>query len=333
MSTPSTPRTLRFARLLLIGSAATAGLGRAALAQTFPQRTITIIAPTAPGGPADTAARLIAERMSPRLGQTIVVEGVPGAGGTTGVTRVARAAPDGYTLLIHQTGMAIAPAISSTLAFDPETDFTVVGLVNTSTSVLIGRGSLPAGSWAELRAWMAGPGRPAKIGHPGVGSLGHLTTLMFAQAVSADIDAVAYRGVVPIMNDMLGGHVDLVFAGAVNAVPQIEAGTVKAYAIASAKRSPVMPKVPSVAELGFPGLEVQFWHALFAPAATPKPIVDTLNAALRFALADPALLKAFETGSVEAFPREQQSPEAGGAFVRSEIARWRKVVQQVNLPK
>lgn len=317
------------AKLLLAAAVITAGAPGSASAQDYPQRFITMVAATAPGGPGDTAARTIADRMSAILGQQIVIENVPGAGGVTGAARVAHAEPDGYTLLIHQTGITIAPALYPKLNFSVEKDLAAVGMVNTSYSFLVGRKSLPADTLPELVKWMKG--HPAKFAYPGLGSLGHLTTVLFAKAVGAKIDAIPYRGIGPIMNDIVGGHVDLVWAGAASSAPLIKAGTVKAYAFGTSKRSPLIPDVPSASELGYPEVDIPFWHALFVPAGTPRPIIEKLNAALRETLADPKVKKAYADTGVEAFPSEQLTPDAATAFVGSEINRWRKVISENNI--
>ncbi|MGC2776292.1 MAG: tripartite tricarboxylate transporter substrate-binding protein, partial [Bradyrhizobium sp.] len=319
-------RYVSVAMKVLVAVAGIAGAQGLAHGQAYPQRPITLIAATAPGGPGDTAARVIAGRMSAILGQQIVIENVPGAGGVTGAARVARAEPDGYTLLIHQTGITIAPALYPKLPFSVEKDFTAVGLVNTSYSFLVGRSSLPANSLRALADWMKD--RPAKFAHPGNGTLGHLTTVLFAKSMGVAIDAVPYRGIGPAMNDILGGHVDLLWAGAASAAPLIKAGTIKAYAFGTTKRSPLAPDVPSAGELGYPEVDIPFWHALFAPAATPKPIIDKLNAALRETLADPDVVKAYAQSGVEAFPPDQRTPDAANAVVRSELERWTKIIHE-----
>lgn len=299
-----------------------------ARAQTYPQRHITLVAATAAGGPGDVAARIVAEQMSNILGQPVVVENVPGGGGITGAARVARSAPDGYTLLVHQTGITIAPALYANLPFSVEKDLTAVGLVNTSYMFLVGRNELPAKDLRELFGWMKGPGHPVRFAHPGVGSIGHLATVLAAKAASTDIAAVPYRGIGPAMNDIMGEHVDLLWPGAVSAAPLIKAGKVKAFAYGGPKRSPLAPAVPSVVELGYADLEVPLWHALFAPAGTPQQIVLKLNDALRKAVASPNVEKAFADAGVEAFPTNMLSPEAANAFVKREVERWRKVVEE-----
>jgi tripartite-type tricarboxylate transporter receptor subunit TctC len=266
--------------------------------------------------------------MSATLGQPIVVENVSGAGGVIGAARAARAAPDGYTILVQQTGITIAAALDQNLSFNVERDLTAVGLVNTSYSFLVGRKSLPADNLHQLIDWMKGPGHPAKFAHPGTGTLGHLETILFAKSTGVDIDLVPYRGIGPAMNDLLGGHVDLLWAGAVSSATLINSGMVKAYAFGGKKRSPLAPDVPSTNELGYPELDMPFWHALFVPAATPQPIIQKLNVALRDALADPHVMKAYADNGVEAFPPDQLTPEAADAYVRGELARWKKVIEE-----
>ncbi len=304
------------------------GLGGPAQAQSYPQRHITLVAATAAGGPGDVAARIIAEQLSDVLGQQVVVENVPGGGGITGAVRVARAEPDGYTLLIHQTGITIAPALYPKLPFDLEKDLVPVGLVNTSYMFLVGRKSLPANSLRELFDWMNGPGRPVRFAHPGVGSIGHLATVLVAKSAKAEIAAVPYRGIGPATNDVIGEHVDLLWMGAVSGAPLIKAGKIKAFAFGGPKRSPLAPDVPSIAELGFAEIDAPLWHALFAPAGTPQPIVRRLNEALRKIVSNPKVEKVFIETGVEPFPSNQLSPEAASAFVKGERNRWRKVIEE-----
>ena len=302
-----------------------------ALAQDYPHRIITLVVSAAAGGPGDNAARLIADRMSTALGQQVVVENVPGAGGVTGTSRVAHAAPDGYTLLVQQTGIAITPFIYSNLNFDVARDLTPVGLVNSSYSFLVGRKDLPPSTMPELVAYMKGPGHPLKFAHPGTGTLGELISVMLAKSVGTDVNLIPYRGGGPAMNDVLGGHVDLVWAASSTSAPLIKAGSVKAYAYGAGKRYASIPDVPSITELGYPELDIRFWHALFAPAATPKPIIDKLNAALRETLADPEVMKRYERTGVEPFPPEQRSVEAANAFFQAELKRWKQVIAENNI--
>jgi len=303
----------------------------AAAVDTWPQRHIDLVVASATGGPADAAARIIAGPMAVFLGQPIIIENSPGSGGMIGAARVARASPDGYTLLLHQTGLTIAPSLYPKLGFDVAKDFAPIGLVNTSFSVLVGRKSIPANDFNGLIAWMRGPGNPAKFAHPGVGTLGHLATVLFAKSLKTEVNPIPYKGIGPAMADIIGDHVDLVWAGSVSAAPLVNAGKVKAFANAADKRNPLLPGIPAVTEVGFPEMAIPFWHALYAPAATPRAIIDRLNEALRHALADPQVAKAYKDSGTEAFPPDQWSPEAASAFVRQELDRWARVVRENNI--
>lgn len=318
-------------RALLAAGALAIAAGAALGDEVYPQRFITLIVASAPGGPADSAARIIVGAMSANLGQQIVIENSPGSGGTIGAARVARADPDGYTLLLHQTGLTIAPALYSKLSFDVAKDFAPIGLVNTSYSVLVGRQSIPAGDLAGLVRWMKGPGSPAQFAHPGTGTLGHLETVLFAKSIGADVNAIPYRGIGPAMNDLVGDHVDLVWAAPVSSAPLVNAGKIKAFTYGAGKRTPLLPNIPAATEVGYPEMDIPFWHAMYAPAATPRPIIRRLNAALRQALADPQVVKAYAEAGVETFPPDQLSPEAATAFVRRELDRWARDVRDNNI--
>ena len=303
----------------------------AALAQNYPNRPITLVVPSSAGGPADTSARLIVDRLSAALGQQVVIETAPGAGGTIGMGRVARAAPDGYTLLIHQNGFAITPAIYEKLNFNTAKDFVTVGLVNQSNTFIVGRKSLPANTFAELAAWMKGPGKPAKYAHPGKGTNGHLQGLMLVRAIGTEVTYIPYRGIAPAVNDLLGEHIDVTQVGAAVAAPHIKAGNMRVYASTGLKRSPDFPDVPIMAEVGYKDLGRPFWHALFAPVATPRAVLERLNAALRETLKDPEVQKIYARSQVESFPDDQLSIEAANAFVAKEIAAMAKVVRDNNV--
>jgi tripartite-type tricarboxylate transporter receptor subunit TctC len=296
-------------------------------AQTYPTKPIVIVVPSAAGGPADVAIRAIAEPMSQLLGQQIVVDNMPGAGGTLGMARVARAEPDGYTLLIHQNGFAIAPALYRSLPFDTEKDLVAVGLVNRSHLIWAGRRTLPADTFAEMVVWMKGPGKPAKVAHPGIGTLGHLQTTMLMKGIGGEVSLVPYRGIAPAVRDLLGGHVDMAQIGAAVASTQVKTGNLKIYAVGSDQRDPQFPNVPTYGEVGHKGLDRPFWHALFAPAKTPRAVLEHLNTALQTTLADQKVLDAYNKTYVQAYPKAQQSLEAAQQYVRDEIAFWGKVVR------
>ncbi|HET9903921.1 MAG TPA: tripartite tricarboxylate transporter substrate binding protein [Xanthobacteraceae bacterium] len=314
-----------FAFLALVWSAAP---GRT---DAYPSRPVTLIVPSSAGGPADATARLIVDRMSAALGQQIVIENVPGAGGTIGMARAARAAPDGYTLLIHQNGFAITPALYEKLSFDTEKDFVTVGLVNLSHTYLLGRKSLPPKTFAELAAWMNGPGKPGKWGHPGAGTNGHLQSILVMRVMGVNPTFIPYRGIAPAVNDLLGEHIDVAGVGAAVATRLVQAGKLKAFVSTASKRDPALPDVPTYGEVGHKELERPFWHALFAPAGTPRPVLERINAALRETLADPVVKKAFADNSVAAYPENQWSIAAAGDYIRNEIAFWGKVVRDNNV--
>lgn len=303
----------------------------AASAQNYPNRPITMLVPYPPGGGTDAIARIIQESMAKSLGQQIVAENVSGAGGMIAASRAARAAPDGYTIMIHQVALAAGMALYKNLSFDAAKDFAPIGLVNIGVNLWVGRGDLPPTKIDELVTWLKGPGKDAKIGHPGVGSYGHLASVLIAQELGAKATQVPYRGAGPALNDLLGGRVDLSSQTAVQTASHVKAGKLKAYAAIGSVRFAGLPDLPTLSELGYKNLDIDYWHMLVVPAATPRPIVDRLNAALRAAIADPAVQKIFTAGGMVAFPAEQQTPEAAAAFLNSEIKRWGDVIRANNI--
>jgi tripartite-type tricarboxylate transporter receptor subunit TctC len=300
-------------------------------AQAFPTRSITVVVPSAAGGPGDISARLIADRMSAALGQPVTIENLAGVGGTVGMAKVARAAPDGHTLMVHQTGFAITPALYANLPFDPRKDFAIVGLINRSSVYFVGRKSLQAKNLAELVAWMNGPGKPAKFAHPGAGTTGHLQSVVMLRTFGTEATLVPYRGIAPAVNDLLGEHIDVTQVGAATSGPLLRDGKIKAYASSGTERDAAFPDIPTFAELGYKQLSRPFWHALFAPAATPKPILEKISAALRDALADETVQKNYANNGVTAYPVAQRTIEAGTAYVQTEFEFWQKVVQDNNI--
>ena len=316
--------------LRISGIAAAFTLAMTALpvqAQIYPTKPIVVVVPSAAGGPADVAIRAIAEPLSQALGQQLVVDNMAGAGGTLGMARVARAEPDGHTLLIHQNGFAIAPALYRSLPFDTEQDFIAVGLVNRSHLIWAGRRTLPADTFSEMVTWMKGPGKPSKVAHPGVGTLGHLQTTMLINGIGVEVSMVPYRGIAPAIKDLLGDHVDMAQIGAAVASAQVRTGNLKIFAVGAEQRDPLFPDVPTYTELGYKGMDRPFWHALFAPAKTPRPVLERINAALRTALADPKVLESYKQTYVQAYLKEQQSLDAAQRYVSEEIAFWGKVVR------
>jgi tripartite-type tricarboxylate transporter receptor subunit TctC len=298
-----------------------------AYAQTYPNRPVTMIVAFPPGGADDATARMIQDPMQKALGQPIVIENVGGAGGMIAAARAARATPDGYTILQHQDALAAGMALYPNRTFDAEKDFVPIGLINTVANTIAGRPTLPPNNFKELLAWMKEPGRSAKIGHPGVGSFGHLAEVLAFQEMGVKVTQVPYRGAGPALVDLLGGQVDLGPISAVVAQPLVKSGKLKAYAVIGKKRFAGLPELPTMLELGYKKLDVDFWHMLLAPAGTPRPIVDKLNAALRAALADPKVKKLFADGGMDEYPADQETPAAAAALLKSEIALWGAVVR------
>jgi tripartite-type tricarboxylate transporter receptor subunit TctC len=317
-----------FALLLVAAMLVAAG---PASAQTYPSRPITLIVPYPPGGATDAISRIIQDSMSQSLGQQLVVENVGGAGGMIAAARAARAAPDGYTILIHQVALAAAMSLYKNLTFEAERDFAAIGLINTAASVWAARADLPPTNVAELVRWMKEPNRNAKVAHPGVGSFGHLAGVLVAQELGASVTQVPYRGAGPALNDLLAGQVDLSSQSAVQAGPLIKAGRLKAYAIIGRNRFAGLPDLPTMGELGYKKLDLDFWHMLLAPAGTPRAAIERLNAALRHAMADAKVKKTFAEGGMDPFPPGQETPEAAAALLEREIKLWGDVIRVNNI--
>ena len=293
-----------------------------------PDKPIVLVVPFAAGGPTDKIARDIAEALRKPLGQTVIVDNVPGAGGTIGAAKVANAAPDGHTLLVHHIGMATAPALYRKLSFKVPEDFEPLGLINEAPSVLIGKPDLKANNFAELRQWIAASGGKANIANAGVGSASHLCGLMFQSALKTNLTAVPYKGTAPAMNDLIGGQVDLMCEQATNAVPQIEGKKVKVYAVTSLQRLalPSLKDVPTLSEAGLKDFNVQVWHGLYAPRGTPAPVIAKLNAALRNALKDPQLIAREEAIGLTVIKDDRLDPQGHRKFLVAEKERWGKVI-------
>jgi tripartite-type tricarboxylate transporter receptor subunit TctC len=305
---------------LAMFAAATAAHG-----QAYPTRPVTIVVPYPAGGPTDQVARQIATKMGAKLGQNFVVENVSGGGTNIAGQRVARAAPDGYTLFVHNLQISANVALYKTLPFDTEKDFQPIAMINSNPLVLVGRKTLEANTLPELVAWMKK--NPARMGHPGVGSTGHLATALLAQALGVEVTHVPYRGAAPMLQDTLGGHIDLFFATPQQVVGQVSSGAVKAFGITSKDTSPQFPGVASFVQAYGPKMNIDFWQIMLAPAGTPKPIVDALTAAVDDALEDPEIAKAWATSGMVAYPKAQRVPAGATAYLKSEIERWGQVVR------
>ena len=318
--------SLLFAALLLIGWAAAP-----AAAQDYPNKPITLICPFPPGGATDAISRIIQDAMAQSLGQQLVIENIGGAGGMIAAAKAARAAPDGYTIMIHQVALAAGMSMYKNLSFDAEKDFATIGLINTAASTWSARADLPPNGVKELVAWMKAPGNSPKIAHAGVGSFGHLAGVLVAQELGVPATQVPYRGAGPALNDLLAGQVDMSSQSAVQAGPLIKAGKLKGYAIIGRNRFAGLPDLPTFGELGYKKLDLDFWHMLLTPAGTPQPIIDKLNAALRHALNDARVKKTFSDGGMDVFPPEQQTPQAAAVLLKSELKLWGDVIQANNI--
>ncbi|MDM0029408.1 tripartite tricarboxylate transporter substrate-binding protein [Variovorax saccharolyticus] len=295
----------------------------------YPDKPVTIVVPFAAGGPTDKIARDLAEALRKPLGQIVIIDNTIGAGGTIGAAKVARAAPDGYTLLVSHIGMATAPALYRKLSYKVPEDFETLGLINEAPSVLIGRPSMAANSFAELRQWIAANGARVNLANAGLGSASHLCGLMFQSALKTPLTPVPYKGTAPAMTDLIGGQVDVMCEQAVNAVPQIEGRKVKVYGITSLQRLPLpaLKEAPTLSEAGLKDFNVQVWHGLYAPKGTPPAVVATLNTALRAALKDPELIKREEALGLTVVNDGRLDPSAHRKFVEAEKVRWAKVIR------
>lgn len=297
-------------------------------AQDYPNRPITLIVPFAAGGPTDVIARIVGDHMSRTLGQTLVIENVVGAGGTTGTTRAKRAAPDGYTIIMGHMGThAAAPALYPNLAYNPETDFEPIGLVAGTPILIVTRKDFPAKDLKEFVDYVKANESKMNAAHAGVGSVSYTTCTLLNSIMKVKPTAVPFNGTGPALNALLGGQVDYMCDQIVNLVSQIEGGAIKAVAIATPNRNPVLPNIPTTKEGGLAEYEVSAWNALFAPKGTPQPIVDKLTDALDKALNDETTRKRLlELGSeIPDAPRRGQ--KAMGDLVKSEVARWTPVLK------
>ncbi len=294
----------------------------------YPDKPVNIVVPFAAGGPTDKVARDLAEALRKPLGATIVIENVGGAGGTLGATKVAKAAPDGYTFLLHHIGMATAPALYRNLQYKVLDDFEFLGMVNDVPMTLIGRPSLPANSYAELMKWLEANKGKVNLANAGLGAASHLCGLLFQSAVKMDMTTVPYKGTGPAMTDLLGGQVDIMCDQTTNTTSQIEGGKVKAYAVTSTKRlGGSLAKLPTLDEAGLKGFNVSIWHGLYAPKGTPKAVLDKVSAALKAALKDPEFIKRQEAlGAVVVSDARLESAEHK-KFVAAEIDKWGPVIK------
>ena len=323
---------MRFPRrrflLLLAAGIVLAALPRIAGAQTYPARPITVIVPFAPGGGTDVAARIVGDHMSRTLGQQLVVQNIAGAGGTVGSARAMRAEPDGYTILMGQMGThAAAVALYPSLPYKPDVDFEPIGMVAAAPVVIAARKDFPADDLKGFVAYVKTNAAKINVGHAGVGSTFFTTCLMLDSILDVKPTLVPFNGGAPAMNALVAGQVDYLCADVLTSAPQLQAGTIKAYAIAASTRSPLLPQVPTTAEAGLAAYQASTWFGLFAPKATPGPLLDKLADALDRALDDAAVRKRLAEIGNEVPERAARGREALRALVKREIARWTPIIQ------
>jgi len=302
-----------------------------AFGQTFPSRTLALVVPFPAGGPTDTIGRIVAQRMGTALGQTVVVENVTGAGGTIAGSRVARAAPDGYTLDIGHLGTHVIAGAAYELQYDVYKDFEPLAMVAVNPQLIITKKSVSASDLRELIAWVKANQDKVSVGIGGFGSPSHVAAVYFQNIIGAKVQIVPYRGSAPAMNDLLAGHVDMMFDQAASSLPQVRAGTIKAYAVTASARLAAAPNIPTVDEAGLAKFYMSIWHAIWAPRGTPKNVTARLNAAIVESLADPAVRRRLLDLGQEIPPREQQTREYLAAYHKAEIEKWWPVVKAAGI--
>jgi len=319
------------ARVLVLALVALLSLARVAAAEPYPSHPVTIVVPFPAGGPTDTLGRIIGDRMTRSLGQSVVIDNASGAGGTVGTAQVARAPADGYTICVGQLNSHVfGPAVYAT-PYDVVADFEPVGMISISALMMIGRADLPAKDLTELVAWMKAKPEPATFATVGAGSPAHVWTVGFTKMTGARFQLIPYRGAAPSIQDMLAGRIDLSALEASNLLPHVQAGKLKAYAILSTRRWKMAPDIPTMAEQGLSGYEMPFWTGLFVRKGTPSEAIARLNAALVESLDDPAVIKRITELGQELPAPDQRTPQALGARHRADIEKWWPLVKAANI--
>jgi len=312
-------------------AAALPAVSRIAWAQSYPSRPITMIVPFPPGGLADVIGRIAAEGMRASLGQSIIIENVGGANGSVGTGRVARTAPDGYTLVLGIWNTHVGNAATYALQYDVVKDFEPIALLADAPLLLVAKKAIPANDLKELIAWLKANPDKASMGTVGAGSPGHLLGLLLQEETSTRFGLVAYRGAAPQTQDLVAGQIDMGIANPATALPHVQVGSIKAFAVTAKNRLAVAPDIPSVDEAGLPGLYFSLWAGLFAPKGTPRDIIDKLNSAAVDTLSDPNMRHKLAAQGFEIPPREKQTPEALGAYQKAEIEKWWPIIKAANI--
>jgi len=312
----------------LVG-AALIGVTASASAQTFPSRPVTLIVPYAAGGPTDTIARIVGDRMGQALGQPVVIENVAGAAGTIAAARVARGAPDGYTMFIATWSSHVVSPVIYRLSYDVFRDFAPVVWLTQTPLMLVSKKDIPASSLKELVAWLKAKPDPALLGN--AGGTDQVAGFLLQQKTGAKIQLVPYRGLAPAMQDLVAGRIDLLFDQPSDALAQIKSGAIKAYAVTADKRAAVAPEIPTVDEAGLPGLHIAPWHSLWLPKGTPDAVIAKLNGAAMAALADAAVRQRLSALGQEVVPPDQQTPAALAAHYKTETDTWWPIIKAAGL--
>ena len=318
-------------RLRLLSALAFSVAAGAVAAQAYPVKPVTMVVPFTAGGPTDTVARSLGQAMTKPLGQTVVVENVGGAGGTVGATRVKNAAPDGYTVLLHHIGMSTAPALYRKLAYNPQTDFELIGLIVDVPMTMVARSDFPAKDFKEFIGYVKANKTKMNMANAGLGAASHLCGLLFQSAIETDFTTVPFKGTADAMNALLGKQVDFMCDQTTNTTGQIKAGSVKAYAVTSAQRVPTLPDLPTMQESGMKGFEVGIWHGVYAPKGTPKAAVDKLVAAMQEASKDADFRKRMAELGATVYPADRITPAALASHLKGEIDKWGPIIKKAGV--
>ena len=318
-------------RMILAALAALLVSGSIAHAETFPSHSITIVVPFSAGGPSDALARIMAERMQRTLGQTLLIENVTGAGGSLGVGRVVRAAPDGYTIGFGHLGTHVANGAIYKLGYDLVTDLEPVVMLPSNPMIIVSRNTVPAKTLPELLAWLKAKPTPPTAGTAGAGSGSHIAGLYFENVSGIKLQYVPYRGTAPALTDLVAGQIDIIVDQTSNSIGQVRAGTIRAYAVTAEKRVETASDIPTTDEAGLSGFHMTLWSGFWVPKGTPKDIVAKLNGAAVEAMADPAVQQKFRDLGLDMPPKDQLTPEALGTWQKAEIAKWWPMIKAANV--
>jgi tripartite-type tricarboxylate transporter receptor subunit TctC len=318
-------------RAVLAGLVALVAFIATARADKFPSHPITIVVPFSAGGPSDAMTRILAERMQRTLGETILIENVTGAGGSLGVGRVVRSAPDGYTIGFGHLGTHVANGAIYKLGYDLVTDLEPVVLLPSNPMIIVSKTAIPAKSLSELLAWLKARPTPPTAGTAGAGSGSHIAGLYFENVTGIKLQYVPYRGTAPALNDLVAGQIDLIVDQTSNSISQVRASTIRAYAVTDDKRVESAPDIPTTDEAGLPGFHMTLWSGLWVAKDTPKPIIAQLNGAAVDALNDPAVRTKLENLGLQMPPPDQLAPQALGTLQKAEIAKWWPMIKAANV--